>query len=120
MKSLSDGVDLIHIKGKEKAEYIRRFTPVPVVEFDEQPILQQSEPKCFYHMNSNCICSLKNVFICMKNEFVSFHSSFNKLSEHLNYDVFTKISTRCFILISDSSRHLVSINAGMTYSLVNR
>ncbi|CAG9817737.1 unnamed protein product [Phaedon cochleariae] len=37
MKSLCDGVDLIHIKGREKAEYIRRFTPVPVVEFDDQP-----------------------------------------------------------------------------------
>ncbi|CAG9817747.1 unnamed protein product [Phaedon cochleariae] len=74
LKKLSDGVDLIHIKGKEKAGYIRWFTSVPVVEFDEQPILQQSEPQCFYHMNSNSMCSLNDVFICIKNEFVSFHS----------------------------------------------
>lgn len=50
------------IKGKEKADYIRKYTPRPVTELDEQPSLKFQKPKCFFHSKDSCVCALSNVF----------------------------------------------------------
>lgn len=62
LQSLTKGVDMVYVKGMEKANYIKKYSLVPVYEFDEQPALQPMKPKCFYHNNINCICAVSNVF----------------------------------------------------------
>lgn len=67
LNSLADCTNKIYVKGKEKANYIRQYVTKPVMEFEEKPNLKQSEPKCFYHINSHCMCSLSNVYFLYEN-----------------------------------------------------
>lgn len=62
IQDLTDSVESIYVKGKEKADYIRQFIFKPIIEFDEQPSLVMSNPKCFYHLKPNCICAISNVY----------------------------------------------------------
>lgn len=79
ISQLSKGVDVIYVKGKEKANFLRKFInsaekPFDVVEFTEQPSLSPSTPplaeRCFFHRsksttttstNSTSKCALSNV-----------------------------------------------------------
>lgn len=63
--------DRIYVKGKEKAEYIRRFTQKPILELEEQPRLQHGATKCFYHSKNISMCALSNVFFLYENFFMS-------------------------------------------------
>lgn len=52
----------VHVKGKEKADFIRKYVDVSVVELPETPALQKQPGTCFYHINECCICALSNVY----------------------------------------------------------
>ncbi|CAH1170708.1 unnamed protein product [Phaedon cochleariae] len=69
---LTNSYDIIYVKGLEKANYIRQFINKPVVEFDEQPTLRMSQPKCVNHSKTQCICALSNVFYLYENFIMSF------------------------------------------------
>lgn len=60
--SLTTAMDMVYVKGKEKAEFIRQFTKNPVLEFEENPSLKPMDAKCFNHSKLNCICALSNVY----------------------------------------------------------
>lgn len=62
IKRLTQEANAVYVKGKEKADYIRRLISKPVIEFEEQPILTAIAPLCFYHLKSPCICALSNVY----------------------------------------------------------
>ncbi|CAH1099677.1 unnamed protein product [Psylliodes chrysocephalus] len=67
LKFLSEKTDMIYVKGIEKANYIKKYSQVPVYEFDEQPALQPMESKCFYHTKNNGVCAISNVFFLYNN-----------------------------------------------------
>lgn len=67
LKNLTEKVDIVYVKGKEKTEYIRKYSAKPVVELDEQPSLEKRESLCFYHTKSLCICALSNVYYLYNN-----------------------------------------------------
>lgn len=67
IKTLTEKVDQVYVKGKEKAEYIRNYSSKPVIELDEVPPLQKERPTCFYHSESICMCSLTNVYYLYNN-----------------------------------------------------
>lgn len=52
----------VYVKGKEKADFVRTFVKIPVLELPETPALKQELGSCFYHMNEYCICALTNVY----------------------------------------------------------
>uniref|UniRef100_V5GGY8 Uncharacterized protein n=1 Tax=Anoplophora glabripennis TaxID=217634 RepID=V5GGY8_ANOGL len=62
MKELMEKKDVIYVKGKEKADYVRQYSPTVVYELEEHPPLQIAEARCFYHKKSKCMCALTNVF----------------------------------------------------------
>lgn len=67
LEDLTSKAECIYVKGREKAEYVRRFSSKPIFEFEEQPRLEQSIPKCFYHSKSKCVCALSNVLYLHEN-----------------------------------------------------
>ncbi|CAG9762633.1 unnamed protein product [Ceutorhynchus assimilis] len=67
VKNLTGKVDNVYVKGKEKSEYIRKYSLKPVLEFEDKPALQKGQPECFYHLKSQCICALSNVFYLYNN-----------------------------------------------------
>lgn len=67
LQDILSQADRVYIKGKEKADYIRKFTSKLVVELPEQPALEKNLPKCFYHSKSYCMCALTNVFFLYDN-----------------------------------------------------
>ena len=62
IRQITTPFDVVYVKGREKAEYLRQFTTVPIMELAETPCIQKSKPSCFYHMNNYCICALTNVY----------------------------------------------------------
>lgn len=62
VKDLTKNANYVFVKGSEKAAYIRKYCYNPIIELDEQPKLQLTEPKCFYHSKSPSMCALSNVF----------------------------------------------------------
>jgi hypothetical protein len=62
LQDMPNPTDTIYVKGREKADYIRKFVQLPVVELPEQPVLQKDTPKCFYHCENYCFCALSNVY----------------------------------------------------------
>ena len=62
IKNLTEKVDQVYVKGREKSDYIRKYSIKPVIELDEHPSLQKGEPHCFYHSKLPCICALTNVY----------------------------------------------------------
>lgn len=67
MEDLIVNADVIYIKGHQKAEFIKQLTTKPITELPEQPALERTSPKCFYHTTNNCYCSLSNVFYLYEN-----------------------------------------------------
>lgn len=53
--------NIIYVKGREKANYLRKFTTKQVLELDEQPTLKKNQPKCYGHLKDPCMCALTNV-----------------------------------------------------------
>lgn len=62
LQHIADRSDRIYVKGKEKADYIRKYSSRQVIELEEQPTLKFAEPLCFFHTKNPCICALSNVF----------------------------------------------------------
>ncbi|KAJ8966950.1 hypothetical protein NQ317_006780 [Molorchus minor] len=61
LKNLSLNVKSVYVKGKEKTDYIRKYSMKPVYEMDEHPSLYAKEPTCFYHTKNPSVCALANV-----------------------------------------------------------
>lgn len=62
MSQLTVTSEDVYVKGREKAEYIRKYSRVPVLELPESPPIQQEGSSCFYHSKNPCICALTNVY----------------------------------------------------------
>lgn len=62
MSDLSKKTDVIYLKGRKKANFIRNYTEKGVLELDEKSPLPELESKCFYHLNSPWKFALSNVF----------------------------------------------------------
>lgn len=63
IQQVTNAGDRVYVKGKEKADYIRKHVSNAIVtEFKEQPAMRQQEPKCFFHLKNPCACALSNVF----------------------------------------------------------
>lgn len=67
IQNIGKDVNVIYVKGREKANFLRRFTKVPIIELDEQPSIKFSDAKCFYHSKSLCICAVSNVYYLYDN-----------------------------------------------------
>lgn len=67
IKNLTSTVECVYVKGKEKADYIRKYSMNPVYELAESPKLQVGRTHCFYHTKESCICALTNVFYLYDN-----------------------------------------------------
>lgn len=67
MKTLTANVETVYVKGKEKTEYVRKYSSATVIELAEQPVIHPTEPSCFYHLHNPCICALSNVFFLHEN-----------------------------------------------------
>lgn len=61
VQRLTRDADLVYVKGKEKADYLKRYS-TKIVEFPEKPTLRPSKPSCMYHTYPLCICALSNVY----------------------------------------------------------
>ena len=59
--TITNSSNLIYVKGREKANYLRKFTEKQVLELDEHPALRKSQPKCSNHFKTPCKCALTNV-----------------------------------------------------------
>ncbi|CAH1969793.1 unnamed protein product [Acanthoscelides obtectus] len=60
MNDLTKHAVRIFIKGLEKANYLRRFSRKPVIEFVEQPRLEPASTVCFSHSRPITMCALSN------------------------------------------------------------
>lgn len=69
LHDLADPKFKIYVKGREKAEYIKKIIHVPVIELPEQPKLEKAAPTCFYHCTDYCICALSNVYFLYEHFF---------------------------------------------------
>lgn len=67
IKNITNPGIAVYVKGKEKANFLQKFSRGPVQEIDEQPVIQSSEAKCFYHSKSPCICAVSNVYHIYEN-----------------------------------------------------
>lgn len=54
----------IYVKGREKAEFLRKYSTQPITELEEKPTIKKSPPRCLYHLNNvnYCVCALSNVY----------------------------------------------------------
>lgn len=85
MYDLSKKADTIYVKGKEKADYIQKFTNKIVVEMDEHPAIIHQKAMCFYHNNTNkCVCALTNVHY-LYNNFMRCKKKLIKLKKLCNF-----------------------------------
>lgn len=58
----------VYVKGKEKAEFLKKYLTIPVLELPEESTnLKLGQPSCFYHKNPTCICALSNVYTLYTN-----------------------------------------------------
>jgi hypothetical protein len=71
VKELTAGYLFVYVKGKEKYNFLKKYSSRPVIELDEQPVITPSTPRCFYHSKSPCICALSNVFFMYENFFMN-------------------------------------------------
>lgn len=63
VKDLTEKVDIIYVKGNEKANFLRKYSKKPIVELEDHPPLKTNIPRCFYHTNKeSSMCALFNVF----------------------------------------------------------
>lgn len=71
VKELTRNVQIVYVKGQEKADYIKKYSASIVIELDEQPALEPLSPKCCYHSKSPAKCALSNVFYLYNNLFMN-------------------------------------------------
>lgn len=62
ISDITTNVTEVYVKGREKADFIRKHITATVLELPETPQLEQKTANCFYHKNDICICALSNVF----------------------------------------------------------
>uniref|UniRef100_A0A1Y1LTA4 Uncharacterized protein n=1 Tax=Photinus pyralis TaxID=7054 RepID=A0A1Y1LTA4_PHOPY len=62
LRHLISPSDHVYVKGKEKADIIRKALSRDVIEVEEEPALPSLEPNCYYHIRSPCHCALSNVY----------------------------------------------------------
>lgn len=67
IQNVTKNAEAVYVKGREKAQYIRKYSLAPVFEMDEHPGLPKLPPKCPHHLSENSICSLSNVFYLYEN-----------------------------------------------------
>lgn len=67
VQDLTSKAERVYVKGREKAEYLRRFSAKTIFELPEQPRLDRGKPSCFYHNNEYCFCALSNVHFLYEN-----------------------------------------------------
>lgn len=67
VNQIMDKADIVFVKGREKLDYVKNYTLKPVLELYENPALEPTSPKCFYHLKSPCICALTNVYYLYNN-----------------------------------------------------
>lgn len=59
---LLEHATVVYVKGREKADFIRKHTNKPVLEIGEHPALTATQAACIYHSRSICYCALSNVY----------------------------------------------------------
>lgn len=60
---LLQSTDKIFVKGREKADFIRKIISKPVFELEEETLrLQQMKPSCLYHSSDIAMCALTNCY----------------------------------------------------------
>lgn len=62
LSRLLQEADLVYVKGREKADFIRKHTKKQVVEIEEKPALSATHVSCIHHSRSICYCALSNVY----------------------------------------------------------
>uniref|UniRef100_A0A1Y1MVY2 Uncharacterized protein n=1 Tax=Photinus pyralis TaxID=7054 RepID=A0A1Y1MVY2_PHOPY len=67
LRRLVSPMEAIYVKGKEKAEFIRKTLSQDVVEINEEPALPKLEASCLYHSYPKCHCALANVYYIHNN-----------------------------------------------------
>jgi hypothetical protein len=67
IQDITKDANLIYVKGKEKAAYLKKYTSIPIIEIEGKPVLKQDVPRCFYHSKSPSVCALSNVFFIYDN-----------------------------------------------------
>ncbi|CAH1107018.1 unnamed protein product [Psylliodes chrysocephalus] len=55
IQNVTKNVEAVYVKGREKAQYIRKYSLAPVFEMDEHPALPKLPPKCPHHLILTCI-----------------------------------------------------------------
>lgn len=60
-------VNILYVKGLEKAAFVRANTAKTVLELPEDIPLVRTEPSCFYHNRQLCYCALSNVYSLFNN-----------------------------------------------------
>ena len=71
VEKITKDVEFVYVKGKEKANYIRKYSAKPIIELDEQPVLAPSTPYCVFHSKSPSMCALSNVLYMYDNFFMN-------------------------------------------------
>lgn len=62
IKHITSDVTGVYVKGKEKADFIKKHITIPVFELPDTPAVVKRPGSCFYHMTDYCICALTNVY----------------------------------------------------------
>lgn len=63
LRHLLQNVDMVFVKGKEKADYVRKIISGNVFELsEEKTCLQRMKPSCLYHTSDLAICALTNCY----------------------------------------------------------
>lgn len=63
LKQVARDAKEVYVKGREKADFVRKHITIPVMELPETPPLKKEPGSCFFHMDDNCFCALTNVRI---------------------------------------------------------
>lgn len=62
LERLLKDADVVYVKGREKRNFLRRYTKKPIIEIEEYPALSATQPSCMYHSKVPCYCALSNVY----------------------------------------------------------
>lgn len=62
LKEATQTAGIIYVKGKQKAEFLRKYVDKPVVELLERPKLKPMVPECWHHKLQHCSCALANAY----------------------------------------------------------
>lgn len=62
LQRLVRDADVVYVKGREKAAFLRNYITKPIIEIEERPALSAYKPTCMYHSKPLCYCALSNVY----------------------------------------------------------